>query len=35
MAKGNGTMMRELLLDQYMAIEAAHLRDGEDADAAE
>lgn len=35
MAEGDGAVMREVLLDEDVAVEAAHLRDGEDADAAE
>ena len=34
-AEGHGTVMREALFNEHMAIEAAHFRDGEDADAAE
>lgn len=35
MAEGYSTMMRISLLNKHMAIETAHLRDSEDADAAE
>ena len=35
MAEGHGAVVRIALLDQHMAIEAAHLMDGKDADAAE
>ena len=34
MTKGHRTMVREALLDQHVAIEAAHLMDGENADTA-
>jgi len=34
-AEGHGAVMREALLDEHMAVEAAHFGDGEDADAAE
>ena len=34
-AEGDGAVMREVLLDEDVAVEAAHLRNGEDADAAE
>ena len=34
MAEGHRAVMREALLDQHVAIEAAHLMDGKDADAA-
>ena len=35
MCEGDRTVMRVALLDQHVAVEAAHLRDREDADAAE
>ena len=35
MAEGHRAVVGEALLDQHMAVEAAHLVDGEDADAAE
>ena len=35
MAEGHRTVVRIALLDEDVAVEAAHLRDGEDADAAE
>ena len=35
MAEGDRTVVRVALLDEHMTVEAAHLRDGEDADAAE
>ena len=34
MTEGHGTVVGIALLDQHMAVEAAHLGDGEDADAA-
>ena len=34
-AEGDRTVVRVALLDEHMTVEAAHLRDGEDADAAE
>ena len=33
--EGNSAVMREVLLDQYMAIETSHLRDSENTDTAE
>ena len=35
MAEGHRAVMRVVLLDQHVAVEASHLRNGEDADAAE
>ncbi len=35
MAEGHGAVVGVALLDQHMAVEAAHLGDGKDADAAE
>ena len=35
MGEGHGAVVRIVLLDEYMTIEAAHLRNSEDADAAE
>ena len=35
MSEGNGTMVREVLLDQYVTIETSHLGDSEDTDTAE
>ena len=34
-AEGDRTVVRVALLDEHMAVESPHLRDGEDADAAE
>ena len=35
MTEHDSTVVREILLDQYMAVEAAHLRNGEDTDGTE
>ncbi len=35
MAEGHRAVVRKMLFNQHVAVEAAHLRDGEDADAAE
>ena len=35
MAKSNGSVMREIALDQYMAVETTHFRNGKNTDGTE